>query len=59
MHCIKKANTDVVCYVTNYGNGYTNIYNAAANGGPGTPDTDDANAAATRSTVVLRAMWRR
>lgn len=51
MHCIKKANNDVVCYVTNYGNGYTNIYNAAANGGPGTSDTDDANAAATRSTV--------
>lgn len=51
MHCINKVNNDVVCYVTNYGSGYTNIYNAVANGGPGTPDTDDANAAATRSTV--------
>jgi hypothetical protein len=51
MHCIKKNNNDVVCYVTNYGIGYTNIYNQTANGGPGTIDTDDANAAASRSTV--------
>ena len=51
MHCIKKGNNDVVCYVTNYGNGYTNIYNATANGGPGTVDTDDANAAASHSTI--------
>ncbi len=51
MHCIKKGNNDVVCYVTNYGNGYTNIYDPVASGGPGTVDTDDANAAASRSTV--------
>lgn len=51
MHCIKKASNDVVCYVTNYGNGYTNIYDPVTAGGPGTVDTDDANAAASRSTV--------
>jgi len=51
MHCLKKANNDVVCYVTNYGNGYTNIYDPVTNGGPGTVDTDDANAAASHSTV--------
>lgn len=47
MHCLKKTNGDVACYVTNYGNGYTNI----APGG-GTDDHDDANAAGQRATVV-------
>lgn len=47
MHCLKKSNGDVACYVTNYGNGYTNV----APGG-GTDDHDDANAAGQRSTVV-------
>ncbi|MFT4928612.1 MAG: hypothetical protein ACI8WB_004731, partial [Phenylobacterium sp.] len=51
MHCIKKLNDDVVCYVTNYGIGYTNIYDPGTNSGPGTVDIDDANAAASRSTV--------
>jgi hypothetical protein len=50
MHCIKEVNNDVVCYVTNYGNGYTNI----APGG-GTDDHDDANAAAQRATVGASA----
>lgn len=46
MHCLKNG-SDVACYVTNYGNGYTNI----APGG-GTPDQDDANAAGQRATVA-------
>jgi hypothetical protein len=46
MHCLKNANNDVACYVTNYGNGYTNI----APGG-GTADQDDADAAGQRNTV--------
>lgn len=52
MHCLKKTpSNNVVCYVTNYGDGYKSIYNSAVSGGPGTPDIDDANAAATRTTV--------
>jgi hypothetical protein len=47
MHCLKKTNGDVACYVTNYGNGYTNV----APGG-GTDDHDDANAAGQRATVL-------
>jgi hypothetical protein len=46
MHCLKKANGDVACYVTNYGNGFSNIFP-----GDGTSDTDDAQAAETRSAV--------
>ena len=46
MHCLKKINGDVACYVTNYGFGYSNI----APGG-GTDDHDDANAAGQRVTV--------
>jgi len=46
MHCLKKANGDVACYVTNYGTGYNNGIP-----GDGTPDTDDAKAAATRIAV--------
>lgn len=46
MHCIKKGNNDVVCYVSNYGKGYTNIFP-----GGGTDDHDDANAAGQRATV--------
>jgi len=45
MHCLKNGN-DVACYVTNYGDGYTNIYP-----GGGTDDHDDANAAGQRNTV--------
>ncbi|MFL6313351.1 MAG: carboxypeptidase-like regulatory domain-containing protein [Terriglobales bacterium] len=47
MHCLKKTNGDVACYVTNYGNGYVNTPP-----GGGTDDHDDANAAGQRSTVV-------
>jgi hypothetical protein len=47
MHCLKQTNGDVACYVTNYGTGYNNSFP-----GDGTPDTDDAQAAATRSTVA-------
>ncbi len=50
MHCIKKANNDVVCYVTNYGDGYKNVPP-----GGGTDDHDDANAAGQRSTVGVSA----
>jgi hypothetical protein len=46
MHCLKKTNGDVACYVTNYGTGYNNSFP-----GDGTPDTDDAKAAATRTQV--------
>lgn len=46
MHCLKKTNGDVACYVTNYGNGYVNTPP-----GGGTPDQDDANAAGQRATV--------
>jgi mono/diheme cytochrome c family protein len=46
MHCLKKANGNVACYVTNYGTGYNN--NAP---GDGTSDTDDAQAAETRTAV--------
>lgn len=46
MHCLKKVNGDVACYVTNYGTGYNNSFP-----GDGTSDADDAQAAATRSTV--------
>jgi hypothetical protein len=46
MHCLKKGNGDVACYVTNYGTGYTSV----APGG-GTADQDDANAAGQRNTV--------
>ncbi|HEV2805766.1 MAG TPA: carboxypeptidase-like regulatory domain-containing protein [Chthoniobacterales bacterium] len=46
MHCLAGGNGDVVCYVTNYGTGYSNIYP-----GPGTPDADDAQAAGNRATV--------
>ncbi|MDT7540188.1 MAG: hypothetical protein QOE33_92 [Acidobacteriota bacterium] len=46
MHCLKKANNDVVCYVTNYGNGYVSSFPGA-----GTSDHDDAEAAAQRTTV--------
>jgi hypothetical protein len=50
MHCLKKTNGDVACYVTNYGTGYSNI----APGG-GTNDHDDANAAGQRTTVGVSA----
>lgn len=50
MHCLKNANNDVACYVTNYGTGYTNV----ASGG-GTPDQDDADAAGLRNTVGASA----
>jgi hypothetical protein len=50
MHCLKKPNGDVACYVTNYGDGYSNI----APGG-GTDDHDDANAAGQRNTVGASA----
>lgn len=51
MHCIKKVangptNNDVVCYVTNYGTGYTNIFPGA-----GTGDQADADAAADHLAV--------
>lgn len=46
MHCLKKANGDVACYVTNYGTGYANTPPGA-----GTDDHDDANAAGQRATV--------
>lgn len=46
MHCLRKANGDVAAYVTNYGDGYTNIYP-----GGGTDDQNDANAAGQRATV--------
>jgi hypothetical protein len=46
MHCLKKINGDVACYVTNYGNGYVNTPP-----GGGTPDQDDADAAGQRATV--------
>ena len=42
MHCRKKANGDVACYVTNYGTGYSSVPP-----GGGTDDHDDANAAAS------------
>src|SRR5262249_25419167 len=45
MHCLKSG-SDVACYVTNYGSGYNNVFP-----GEGTPDTDDAQAAATRTAV--------
>lgn len=47
MHCLKKINGDVACYVTNYGNGYVNTPP-----GGGTDDHDDANAAGQRATVL-------
>lgn len=46
MHC-RVNNGDYACYVSNYGTGYDNN----ATGGGGTPDVDDATAAATRTTV--------
>jgi hypothetical protein len=46
MHCVKKPNADVACYVTNYGTGYSNAFP-----GLGTDDQDDANAAGARNTV--------
>lgn len=46
MHCLKKSNGNIACYVTNYGTGYSNIVPGA-----GTPDVDDANAAGLHSTV--------
>jgi hypothetical protein len=55
MHCLKNGNGDVACYVTNYGTGYTNIYDPISGGGPGTPDQDDADAAGQRNTVGLSA----
>lgn len=45
MHCIT-LNGDIACYVTNYGTGYNNIFP-----GGGTADQDDADAAASRTTV--------
>jgi hypothetical protein len=50
MHCLKKANGNVACYVTNFGTGYSNI----APGG-GTSDQDDADAAGSGVTVGLSA----
>jgi mono/diheme cytochrome c family protein len=47
MHCLKKANGDIACYVTNYGTGYSNI----APGG-GTSDQDDANNAGQRNATA-------
>jgi len=49
MHCLKNG-SDVACYVTNYGTGYTNIFP-----GGGTDDHDDAKAAGQRNTVGLSA----
>ncbi|MGH9972147.1 MAG: Ig-like domain-containing protein [Pyrinomonadaceae bacterium] len=46
MHCLKKTNNDVACYVTNYGFGYSNNADIT-----GTSDHDDAEAAAARATV--------
>ena len=46
MHCLKKTNGDVACYVTNYGFGYSNFV-----AGGGTDDQEDANAAGQRATV--------
>jgi mono/diheme cytochrome c family protein len=46
MHCLKKANGDVSCYVTNYGDGYKNTPP-----GSGTDDHDDANAAGSRDAT--------
>lgn len=46
MHCLKKNNGDVACYVTNYGDGYKSVPP-----GGGTDDHDDANAAGQRATV--------
>jgi hypothetical protein len=54
MHCLKKANGDVACYVTNYGTGYANITPGGGAGG-GTDDQDDANAAGQRVTVGASA----
>ncbi|RCS57461.1 hypothetical protein DU000_08370 [Parvibium lacunae] len=51
MHCLKKINGDVVCYVSNYGFGYDDVANSFV----ATPDTDDAEAAATRITVGASA----
>lgn len=50
MHCLKKANGDVACYVTNYGDGYKSVPP-----GGGTADLDDANAAGQRITVGASA----
>jgi hypothetical protein len=50
MHCLKKVSGDVACYVTNYGTGYSNIAQADGSN-DGTPDSDDAQAAETRSAV--------
>lgn len=47
MHCLKRINGDVACYVTNYGTGYINTPP-----GGGTADQDDANAAGQRATVL-------
>jgi cytochrome c5 len=46
MHCLKNANGNVACYVSNYGDGYNNVFP-----GGGTDDQDDANAAGQRQTV--------
>lgn len=52
MHCLKKTNGDVACYVSNYGDGYSNIDRGLPGGlGAGTNDHDDANAAGQRNTV--------
>jgi hypothetical protein len=50
MHCLKKANGNVACYVTNYGDGYPNVHP-----GGGTDDQEDANAAGKRQTVGASA----
>jgi Carboxypeptidase regulatory-like domain len=49
MHCLKKTNGDVACYVTNYGDGYKNTGGSGLEGGGGTDDQEDANAAGQRS----------
>lgn len=47
MHCLKKTNGNVACYVTNYGDGYKNGSPA-----PGTNDQTDANDAGAQNATA-------
>lgn len=47
MHCLKKPNGDVACYVTNYGTGYVADHEQS-----GSDDQQDANAAGNRADIL-------